>query len=99
MVSGFLHFLWNSTAGQALGQPGLPLGNTVSIIYYRSLRDECVAWAASATTDKERAIFKQMAAAWQLVVELAEGDNERTEPWGAFAELCSQLRFCYSAKI
>jgi hypothetical protein len=50
--------------------------------------------AESASTDRERATFTQMAAAWQYVVEVAEGEHKSGEPWRAFADFCLPASLC-----
>jgi hypothetical protein len=39
---------------------------------YREFADECMGWAKTARTDKERKIFIEMAGTWLRAVALAE---------------------------
>jgi hypothetical protein len=42
---------------------------------YREFADECMRWAKTARTDKERKIFIEMAGTWLRAVALAEPAN------------------------
>ena len=42
---------------------------------YRAFADECMGWAKTARTDKERQIFVEMAGTWLRAAALAERTN------------------------
>jgi hypothetical protein len=52
---------------------------------YREFADECMGWAKTAGTDKEREIFIEMAGTWLRAVALAERTNL------SFANATSQM--------
>jgi hypothetical protein len=70
----------------------------------RENAEECMGWARSARSDKERSIFLQMARAWSEVAERRKTahtgqPNEKTERWLCRAaqapqSLCKFLRSC-----
>jgi hypothetical protein len=67
-VGCFLGFtgqiFWNRDPCTELVQSEHSLGCAVSTKEFQEYADECMAWAKSAKTDKEREIYLQMAKAW-----------------------------------
>jgi hypothetical protein len=53
-----------TNAFMLLGDRLLGRGIVSSAKVYRELADECLGWARTANSDKERRIFLQMAEAW-----------------------------------
>jgi hypothetical protein len=49
----------------------------VSSKQYREFADECLGWARTARSDRERRIFLQMAEAWLKAAALAEHRERR----------------------
>jgi hypothetical protein len=56
----------------------------VSAKDFRDNANECMDWARTARSDRERAIFLQMAETWLQAAARVDGRQERVEP-----ELCS----------
>jgi len=46
---------------------------------YRELADECLGWAKSARTDRERHIFLGMAETWLRAAALADQREKKTQ--------------------
>jgi hypothetical protein len=51
----------------------------VSVKDYREYADECMGWARTAKSDRERAIFVQMAQTWLQAAAIMEG--KEPPPW------------------
>jgi hypothetical protein len=52
----------------------------VSVKDYREYADECMGWARTAKSDRERAIFLQMAQTWLQAAALREGKEPPPGP-------------------
>jgi hypothetical protein len=58
---------------------GVKVERTVSAKEFRDNADECMGWVRTARSDRERAIFLQMAETWLQAAARADGRLERVE--------------------
>jgi hypothetical protein len=58
---------------------GAKVERTVSAKEFRDNADECMGWVRTARSDRERAIFLQMAETWLQAAARADGRLERVE--------------------
>ena len=54
----------------------------MSVKDYREYADECMGWAKTAKSDRERAIFVQMAQTWLQAAAIMEG--KEPPPWTSY---------------
>ena len=59
---------------------------------YREFADECMHWAKTARSDREKRIFLQMAETWLNAAVLADRREQRAR-WGLCTFVCYDLYF------